>query len=71
MYSDHFPIELKSKETRPSILIQLENGLNDFFFISSTDPNLLRKKSVLKKKQKNDGLRHEECTNVHHILKFI
>ena len=35
IHSDHFPIELKSKETRfvfPSILIQLENGLNEFYF---------------------------------------
>ena len=33
IHSDHFPIELKSKETRivfPSILIQLENGPNEF-----------------------------------------
>ena len=36
---DHFPIELKSKETQlcyttvfPSILIQLENGPNEFYF---------------------------------------
>ena len=36
----------------PSILIQLENGPNEFyflFFISSSDPNLLRKKSVKQK----------------------
>ena len=36
IHSDHFPIELKSKETRfrvfPSILIQLENGPNEFYF---------------------------------------
>ena len=34
-HSGHFPIELKSKETRivfPSILIQLENGPNEFYF---------------------------------------
>ena len=62
IHSDHFPIELKSKET-PSILIQLENGPNELYFpsifnselengpnefyfilISSSDPNLLRKK---------------------------
>ena len=30
IHSDHFPIELKSKE--PSILIQLENGQNEFHF---------------------------------------
>ena len=33
--SDHFPIQLKLKETRivfPSILIQLENGTNEFYF---------------------------------------
>ena len=34
IHSDHFPIELKSKETHnsvfPSILIQLENGPNEF-----------------------------------------
>ena len=29
IHSDHFPIELKSKET---ILIQLENGPNEFYF---------------------------------------
>ena len=32
---DHFPIELKSKETQfvfPLILIQLENGPNEFYF---------------------------------------
>ena len=34
IHSDHFPIELKSKETQlfPSILIQLENGPNEFYF---------------------------------------
>ena len=34
IHSDHFPIELKSKETVvfPSILIQLENGPNEFYF---------------------------------------
>ena len=35
IHSGHFPIELKSKETQnvfPSILIQLENGLNEFYF---------------------------------------
>ena len=35
IHSDHFPIELKSKETRfvfPSILIQLENDPNEFYF---------------------------------------
>ena len=34
IHSDHFPIELKSKETLvfPSILIQLENGPNEFYF---------------------------------------
>ena len=31
-FPDHFPIELKSKETFPSILIQLENGPNEFHF---------------------------------------
>ena len=30
IHSDHFPIELKSKETQ--ILIQLENGPNEFYF---------------------------------------
>ena len=32
--SDHFPIELKSKEHScvPSIFIQLENGPNEFYF---------------------------------------
>ena len=31
--SDHFPIELKSKETQfPSILIQLENSPNELYF---------------------------------------
>ena len=35
----------------PSILIQLENGPNEFYFIfiSSSDTNLLRKKSVKQK----------------------
>ena len=34
IHSDHFPIELKSKETTvfPSILIQLEIGPNEFYF---------------------------------------
>ena len=35
IHSDHFPIELKSKETRiviPWILFQLENGPNEFYF---------------------------------------
>ena len=36
IHSDHFPIELKLKETQetvfPSILIQLENGPNEFYF---------------------------------------
>ena len=35
IHSDHFPNELKSKETRfvfPSILIQLENGPNELYF---------------------------------------
>ena len=35
IHSDHFPIEIKSKETQfvfPLILIQLENGLNEFYF---------------------------------------
>ena len=35
IHSDHFPIESKSKETLivfPSILIQLENGPNEFYF---------------------------------------
>ena len=35
IHSDHFPIELKSKETQivfPSILIQLENEQNEFYF---------------------------------------
>ena len=38
----------------PSILIQLENGPNDFIFIfiSSSDPNFLRKKSVKQKIKK-------------------
>ena len=38
----------------PSILIQLENGPNEFFFIfiSSSDTNLLRKKSVKQKIKK-------------------
>ena len=41
IHSDHFPIELKSKETQfvfPSILIQLENGQNEFYFYF-TNPN--------------------------------
>ena len=36
IHSDHFPNDLKLKETRivfPSILIQLENGPNNFIFI--------------------------------------
>ena len=33
----------------PLILIQLENGPNEFIFISSSDTNLLRKKSVKQK----------------------
>ena len=35
IHSDHFPTELKSKETHivfPSILIQLENGPTEFYF---------------------------------------
>ena len=35
IHSDHFPTELKSKEAQiafPSILIQLENGPNEFYF---------------------------------------
>ena len=37
IHSDHFPIELKPKETRivivfPSVLIQLENGPKEFYF---------------------------------------
>ena len=35
IHSGHFPIEIKSKETRivfPSIIIQLENGPNEFYF---------------------------------------
>ena len=34
IHSNHFPIELKSKESRliPSILIQLEIGSNEFYF---------------------------------------
>ena len=36
IHSDRFPTELISKETRfsvfPSILIQLENGPNEFYF---------------------------------------
>ena len=33
IHSDHFPIELESKETQfPSILIQLENGPSEFYF---------------------------------------
>ena len=35
IHSDHFPIELKLKETQfvfPSILIQLENGPNEIYF---------------------------------------
>ena len=37
IHSDHFPIELKSKETRnrTRILIQLENGPNEFYFYFS------------------------------------
>ena len=32
IHSDHFPIELKSKEVVfPSILIQLEKGPNEFY----------------------------------------
>ena len=47
----------------PSILIQLENGPNEFIFIfvSSSDPNLLRKKSVNNKYKKNYGLISERA----------
>ena len=40
----------------PSILIQLENGLNEFYFFSSSDTNLLQKKSVKQKiNQRTNG----------------
>ena len=32
IHSDHFPIDLKSIFVFPSILIQLENGPNEFYF---------------------------------------
>ena len=40
----------------PSILIQLENGTMNFIFISSSDTNLLRKKSVKQKIKKTMAL---------------
>ena len=56
----HTIFQLNSKRRKhenlfPSILIQLENGANEFyfyFFISSSEPNLLRKESVKQKLKK-------------------
>ena len=48
----------------PSILIQLENGPNEsfiFIFVSSSDPNLLRKK-IDKTKQQQQKKTHKKKT---------
>ena len=56
----------------PSILIQLENGPNEFhfyFFISSSDTNLLQKKSVKQKIKKTMALASQYRTifNSRHV----
>ena len=70
---DHFPIELKSKETIPLILksketqvcVSFDFKINwkmiqmSFIFILLGDPNLLRKKSVKQKIRKRWSYKNE------------